>query len=81
MLQRCGGCSLCRAVLRFLSRYGRNRDALESVSLIRGDALTIPLADNTVDLIVTSPPYFALRSYTDACGTCGGIAHVADQRR
>jgi DNA modification methylase len=42
------------------------------VSLIRGDALTIPLADNTVDLIVTSPPYFALRSYTDACGTCGG---------
>jgi DNA modification methylase len=42
------------------------------VSLIRGDAVTIPLADNTVDLIVTSPPYFALRSYTDACGTCGG---------
>jgi DNA modification methylase len=35
------------------------------VSLIRGDALTIPLADDSVDLIVTSPPYFALRSYTD----------------
>jgi DNA modification methylase len=33
--------------------------------LIRGDALTIPLRDESVDLIVTSPPYFALRSYTD----------------
>ena len=34
-------------------------------SLIRGDATSIPLADDSVDLIVTSPPYFALRSYTD----------------
>ena len=33
--------------------------------LIRGDATSIPLADDSVDLIVTSPPYFALRSYTD----------------
>src|SRR6266540_1305836 len=30
---------------------------------IRGDALHLPLRDNTVDLIITSPPYFALRSY------------------
>lgn len=36
-----------------------------TVTLLRGDAATIPLADDTVDLIVTSPPYFALRSYTD----------------
>lgn len=36
-----------------------------SVQLIRGDATSIPLADESVDLIVTSPPYFALRSYTD----------------
>ena len=35
------------------------------MTLIRGDAIALPLADNTVDLIVTSPPYFALRSYTD----------------
>lgn len=35
-------------------------------SLLRGDARTLPLADDTVDLIVTSPPYFALRGYTDA---------------
>lgn len=33
--------------------------------ILRGDALNLPLADNTVDLICTSPPYFALRSYTD----------------
>lgn len=34
-------------------------------SIIRGDALALPLADETVDLVVTSPPYFGLRSYTD----------------
>jgi DNA modification methylase len=34
-------------------------------SLIRADALRLPLADNTVDLLITSPPYFALRSYQD----------------
>ena len=33
--------------------------------LIRGDATSLPLADDSVDLICTSPPYFALRSYTD----------------
>lgn len=33
--------------------------------IIRADAVAIPLGDETVDLIVTSPPYFALRSYTD----------------
>lgn len=34
-------------------------------SLIRADAVAIPLADESVDLVVTSPPYFALRSYQD----------------
>ena len=33
--------------------------------LARADALRLPLADNSVDLVVTSPPYFALRSYQD----------------
>jgi DNA modification methylase len=33
--------------------------------LIRGNAMSLPLADESVDLVVTSPPYFALRSYTD----------------
>ena len=36
-----------------------------SYQLIRGDALALPLADESVDACVTSPPYFALRSYTD----------------
>ena len=36
-----------------------------SYQLIRGDATSLPLADDSVDAVVTSPPYFALRSYTD----------------
>lgn len=34
-------------------------------SLLQANSLFIPLRDNSVDLIVTSPPYFALRSYQD----------------
>jgi len=33
--------------------------------VIRGDARQLPLPDASADLIVTSPPYFGLRSYTD----------------
>jgi len=33
--------------------------------VLRGDARHLPLPDASVDLIVTSPPYFGLRSYTD----------------
>jgi site-specific DNA-methyltransferase (cytosine-N4-specific) len=33
--------------------------------VIRGDALALPLASASVDLICTSPPYFGLRSYQD----------------
>ncbi len=36
-----------------------------SATVVRGDARRLPLADASVDLIVTSPPYWALRSYTD----------------
>lgn len=36
-----------------------------SVLILRGDARRLPLADDSVDLVVTSPPYYALRSYTD----------------
>ena len=35
---------------------------MNTAALIRGDAIALPLADESVDLIVTSPPYFALRS-------------------
>jgi hypothetical protein len=37
----------------------------DGAGLLRADALRLPLADNSVDLLVTSPPYFALRSYQD----------------
>jgi len=36
-----------------------------SAVVIRGDARALPLPDASVDLIVTSPPYWSLRSYTD----------------
>jgi DNA modification methylase len=38
---------------------------LGTAQVIRADARHLPLGDDTVDLIVTSPPYFGLRSYTD----------------
>jgi DNA modification methylase len=44
-----------------------------SIHIIQGDARRLPLADDSVDLIVTSPPYFGLRSYTD------GGEHYAGQ--
>jgi site-specific DNA-methyltransferase (cytosine-N4-specific) len=36
-----------------------------TVQIIQADARRLPLADDSADLIVTSPPYFGLRSYTD----------------
>lgn len=41
--------------------------------ILRADARQIPLPDESVDLIVTSPPYWAQRSYLD------GGEHYADQ--
>ena len=38
---------------------------LGTADIIRADSRHLPLADNSVDLVVTSPPYFALRSYQD----------------
>lgn len=35
------------------------------LTIHHGDALALPFDDNTVDLVVTSPPYFGLRSYRD----------------
>jgi DNA modification methylase len=37
----------------------------DRVSIWNADALALPIPDESVDLIVTSPPYFGLRSYTD----------------
>jgi DNA modification methylase len=44
-----------------------------SARIVRANARNLPLADNSVDLVVTSPPYFALRSYQD------GGEHYAGQ--
>lgn len=52
----------------------QTRDATingRSAGLIRGDALRMPLRARSVDLIVTSPPYFDLRNYED-----GGEAYA-----
>jgi tRNA1(Val) A37 N6-methylase TrmN6 len=38
---------------------------LGTAQVIRANSRSLPLADNSVDLVVTSPPYFALRSYQD----------------
>ena len=50
--------------------------------LLQADAVALPLADDSVDLVVTSPPYFALRSYRDAgghyAGQIGSEAAAAD---
>jgi DNA modification methylase len=43
-----------------------------SVVLLRGDARELPLPDESVDLIVTSPPYYALRDYQDGGGSMAG---------
>lgn len=40
------------------------------VTLIRGDTRRLPLADASVDLVVTSPPYWSQRSYQDSCRVC-----------
>jgi DNA modification methylase len=42
-------------------------------TILRANARSLPLADDSVDLVVTSPPYFALRSYQD------GGEHYAGQ--
>lgn len=44
-----------------------------SVILLRGDARRLPLPDESVDLIVTSPPYWGQRDYRD------GGQSLADQ--
>lgn len=41
--------------------------------VLRADARALPLPDESIDLIVTSPPYYTLRSYTD------GGEHYAGQ--
>lgn len=41
--------------------------------VVRGNVSALPLATDSIDLVITSPPYFAFRSYRDAG------EHYADQ--
>ncbi|MFI6296737.1 DNA-methyltransferase [Nonomuraea sp. NPDC050790] len=43
-----------------------------TAAIIRADARALPLPDGSVDLIVTSPPYWGLRDYRDAGGSLAG---------
>lgn len=43
-----------------------------SVAILRGDARSLPLPDASVDLIVTSPPFYGLRDYTDGGESLAG---------
>lgn len=47
-----------------LSDHRRRRDAMTAI-VLRGDARALPFPDASVDLVVTSPPYWALRDYRD----------------
>ena len=52
-------------VAQVCDELGVDRQDVSRVQIIRGNALALPLADESVDLVVTSPPYFGLRSYQD----------------
>jgi SAM-dependent methyltransferase len=45
--------------------------------VVRGDALKLPLPDACVDLVICSPPYFALRAYNAGPGEIGSEATPA----
>lgn len=52
-----------------------------SAEVIKANALDLPLSDNSVDLIVTSPPYFGLRNYgggTDEVGAESTVDNYLD---
>lgn len=41
-------------------------------SLVRGNAARLPLANESVDLVIASPPYFLMRDYEDDGGSLPG---------
>lgn len=51
---------------------GLERPGLGQVAILCGDARALPLPDESVDLIITSPPYWALREYRDGDGVMRG---------
>jgi DNA modification methylase len=49
-----------------------------SIAILRGDARALPLPDESVDLIVTSPPYWRQRVYTDGGAPLAGQLGAED---
>lgn len=43
-----------------------------STAIIRADARRLPLSDESVDLVLTSPPYYGLRDYRDGDASLAG---------
>jgi DNA modification methylase len=41
--------------------------------VVQANALRLPLPDECVDLIVTSPPYWSLRKYAESCRICEDV--------
>lgn len=52
--------------------------SMNSPVVISADALDLPLRDNSVDCVVTSPPYWGLRQYGDAPGELGHNQSMED---
>lgn len=51
-----------------------------SALVLRANALSLPLPDESVDLAMCSPPYFALRSYRDHAFVMGPDGKVVEER-
>ena len=54
------------------ARISTKRLSKSQAVVVNANAADLPLGDETVDLIVTSPPYFALRDYKDGGGSLDG---------
>jgi len=58
------------------------REAVQTIptfhELIRGDAREIDLPDESVHLVVTSPPYWTLKQYRDSDGQLGHVENYED---
>ncbi|MCK4825838.1 site-specific DNA-methyltransferase [bacterium] len=48
---------------RFHQRGDKKRKPLRDEMILQADALTLPLKPNSIDMIMTSPPYWSLRDY------------------
>lgn len=52
-----------------------------SATILQADARSLPIPDASVDLILTSPPYWGLRDYTDTDGSLAGQVGAEEDPR